>query len=41
LSLISRRFFINQNPFEELILVFLPNNVANIVHIKANLQIKF
>jgi hypothetical protein len=41
LSLISRRFFINQNPFEELILVFLPNNVANIVHVKANLQIKF
>src|ERR1700761_2810757 len=41
LSLISRRFFINQNPFEVLILVSLPNNVANIVHIKANLQIKF
>jgi hypothetical protein len=30
LSLISRRFFINQNPFWELILVSLPNNVSNI-----------
>jgi len=29
-------------PFvEELILVLLPNNVPNILHIKANLQIKF
>jgi hypothetical protein len=30
-SLISRRFFINQNPCEgKLIMVLLPNNVSNI-----------
>jgi len=42
LSLISRRFFINQNLFEEVMIeVLLPNIVANIAHRKVILQIKF
>ena len=41
LSLISRRFFINQNLFEEVMIeVLLPNIVANIAHRKVILQIK-
>jgi hypothetical protein len=42
LSLISRHFFINQNPFEEVMIgVFLPNNIANIAYKELYLQIKF
>lgn len=42
-SLISRRFFINQNPFLKGIdrLVLLPNNVSNIEQREFNFQILF
>jgi len=42
MSLISRRFFINQNPYEgKLIVVLLPNNVSNIGQYRFIIQIIF